>query len=69
MQKRLFVSDIDTEIDADIINEGRGVVDITDNHSEITEFAEVKVKQYRGCDKNYKKNVLEEIEKEKAKHE
>ena len=47
----------------------RAAHDITDNYSEITEFKEIKVKQYRGCDKNYKKNVLEEIEKEKAKHE
>lgn len=44
-------------------------VDIISNYEEIGETPETDLKLYRKCDKNYKKEILAEIEREKSRHE
>ena len=44
-------------------------LDITGSYEEISETPEVDLKSYRKCDKNYQKEVLAEIEKERNSHE
>ena len=44
-------------------------VDIMSSYEKIGETPETDLKPYRKCDKNYKKEILEEIEREKNRHE
>ena len=44
-------------------------VDMMSNYEEIGETPETDLKPYRKCDRNYKKEILEEIEREKNRHE
>ena len=44
-------------------------LDITGSYEEIFETPEVDLKSYRKCDKNYQKEVLAEIERERNSHE
>ena len=44
-------------------------LDITGGYEEISETPEVDLKNYRKCDKNYQKEVLAEIERERNSHE
>lgn len=43
--------------------------DISKYYEKTETFPDVDLKKYKKCDKNYKKDVLEEIEKEKNSHE
>lgn len=43
--------------------------DITANYEPIEDIPTVNLKLYRKCDKNYKKDVLDEIKKERNRHE